>query len=150
MPAPRGMLGILYYFVLFMTINPEYRNVFYMRIGGISRLISWLCPPMSTLQIGSSNIGPGFFIQHGVATLISAERIGANCWINQQVTIGFSDSMDSPIIGDNVKIHAGAKVIGKLTVGDNATIGLNTVVVADVPANSTVFGIPAKVIWKKG
>jgi serine O-acetyltransferase len=65
------------------------------------------------------------------------------------VTIGYSNVTDRPTIGDNVKISPGAKLVGKVKVGDNAVVGLNTVVIANVPANCTVFGIPGQVIWRK-
>jgi serine O-acetyltransferase len=148
-PAPTNLISFIYEFTYFMTYKKEYRNVFYVRIWPIDKLISWLCPPLESLEISSRNIGPGLFIQHGIATLVSAERIGANCWINQQVTVGFSNATDRPTIGDNVKIHAGAKLVGKIIVGDNAVIGLNTVVISNVPANSTVFGVPGRHMWNR-
>ena len=147
--APNNLISFIYEFTYFMTYKKEYRNVFYVRIWPVDQFISWLCPPLESLEISSRNIGPGLFIQHGIATLVSAERIGANCWINQQVTIGFSNATDRPTIGDNVKIHAGAKLVGKITVGDNAVIGLNTVVISNVPANSTVFGVPGRHMWNR-
>ncbi len=134
-------------FVRLMTFNPEFRNLFYMRIGGSSKLIRWLCPPMESLYISRGDIGGGLFIQHGIGTVIAAEHIGKNCWINQGVTVGFTNEHDRPTIGDNVKIHAGAKIVGRITVGNNAVIGLNTVVIANVPSHATVFGIPGQVVW---
>jgi len=67
---------------------------------------------VNTLFITTSDIKGGLFIQHGFATIISAASIGENCWINQQVTIGYSDKTECPHIGNNVHIYAGAKVIG--------------------------------------
>ncbi len=148
LPEPADDRDFVLLFITFMTFTPEFRNVFYMRAGMKAKLFGWMCPPLGTLQIHSTNIGPGLFIQHGISTLISAERIGKNCWINQQVSIGFSNETDSPTIGDNVKVAAGAKIIGKVTVGDNVVVGLNSVVIGNVAANSTVLGIPAQVIWK--
>jgi len=109
-----------------------------------------LCPPMPTLYIYTKDIGPGLFIQHGFATIISAEKIGRNCWINQQVTIGFSNDTDCPIIGDNVIIYAGAKVLGNVRVGDNSIVGANAVVIKDVPENCTVVGVPAYIVRRNG
>jgi serine O-acetyltransferase len=138
-------------FVKLMTRFPEFRNLFYYRIGGVrARLLSWLCPPMSTLYILTPKIGPGLFIQHGFATIISAKEIGANCSISQQVTIGFSNKTDRPTIQDNVKIYAGAKVIGAVNVGSNSTVGANAVVVKDVPQDTTVVGIPARIVRRNG
>lgn len=137
-------------FIKLMTLHPEYRNLFYYRIGWTSKLLHPLCRPMSTLYIQTRDIGPGLFIQHGFSTIISAEKIGRNCWINQQVTIGFSNDTESPLIGDNVTIYAGAKVIGKVRIGNNSIVGANAVVVKDVPANSTVVGIPACIVRRDG
>jgi serine O-acetyltransferase len=105
---------------------------------------------MPNLLIYTREIGPGLFIQHGFATIISAEKIGRNCWINQQVTIGFSNDTDCPTIGDNVIIYAGAKIIGKVKIGDNSIVGANAVVVRDVPENCTVVGVPAYIVRRNG
>jgi serine O-acetyltransferase len=147
---PRGLGGRLLLFVRAMTLLPEFRNVFYLRVGLPGKLFGFLCPKLSTLYLvtDSDRVGPGLFIQHGFATIVSAERIGKNCWINQQVTVGYSNLTDRPTIGDNVTIHAGAKIIGKVKIGDNAKIGANSVVTRDVPPNVTVMGVPAAVVWR--
>lgn len=137
-------------FLSLMTFYPEYRNLFYHRIGKFRVLVSWLCPRMNTLFISTGDIGPGLFIQHGFATIIAAKSIGRDCWINQQVTIGYSNKTDCPEIGDNVTISAGAKVIGGMKIGDNATVGANAVVVKNVPENCTVVGVPAYIIRRNG
>lgn len=90
----------------------------------------------------------GLYIQHGFATIITAESIGKNVWINQQVTIGYNGDK-APIIGDNVVICAGAKVVGGVRVGNNVTIGANAVVTKDIPDNSVVGGVPAKILKMK-
>jgi serine O-acetyltransferase len=137
-------------FVKLMGLLPEYRSLFYYRIGWIGDILHPLCPPMSTLYIHTANIGPGLFFQHGFATIVAANSIGKNCRINQQVTIGFSNATDCPTIGDNVVINAGAKVIGKVKVGDNSIVGANAVVVKDVPENCTVVGVPAYIVRRDG
>lgn len=72
-------------------------------------------------------------------------RIGENCILYHDVSIG--QSYDKfPRIGDNVIIYTGAKIMGDVTVGDNAVIGVNAVVTSDVPENAIVGGIPAKII----
>jgi serine O-acetyltransferase len=136
-------------FMKCMTFYPEYRNVFYYRIGGLYRLINWLCPQVDTLFIQAAYVGEGLFIQHGFSTIITADHIGKNCWINQQVTIGYNGDK-RPTILDNVTVNAGAKVIGGVTVGNNVIIGANCVVVKDVPDNCTVVGVPAKIIKRNG
>jgi len=105
---------------------------------------------LSSLYIYADNIGKGLFIQHGFATIIAAKSIGENCWINQQVTIGYSNDTDMPTLGNGVTINAGAKVIGNVTIGDNSVVGANAVVVKNVPANCTVVGIPAYIVKRDG
>lgn len=136
-------------FLRLMIRHPEYRNLFYHRAGPLHRPLKFLCPPMSTLYLPVSKIGPGLFIQHGFSTIVWAREIGANCWINQQVTIG-SSAVGCPVVGDNVTIHAGAKVLGDITIGDGAIIGANAVVVKSVPPNATVVGVPAYIVKRDG
>lgn len=140
----------IFRFEILMTFSPEYRNLFYNRLGGVSLIISWLCPPVNTLFLTTTEIGSGLFIQHGFSTVVSAKSIGKNCWINQQVTIGFSNATDCPTLGNNVTVNAGAKVIGNVIVGDNSIIGANAVVVKSVPPNCTVVGIPAYIVKRNG
>lgn len=144
---PRNLTDRILMFAHLMTWLPEYRNVFYLRAGLPGRLLSIFCRPLQSLHLGNTSIGPGLFIMHGDGTFVSAIKIGENCWINQQVTIGYTNETDIPSIGNNVRILAGAKVLGKVSVGDNVTIGANTVVINDVPSNATVMGVPAKVVW---
>lgn len=138
---------------------PEFRNLFYYRIkkadrGILRRLVletaKLLFQPLETLRINSTSIGPGLFIQHGTCTGIAARSIGKNCWINQNVNIGYSNEMDYPTIGDNVAIKTGAKVFGDIHIGNNSIIGANAVVLKNVPENCTVVGIPAYIVKRDG
>lgn len=118
---------------------------------GHSRVLSVLLKPLSlfhsfNLYINCRDIEGGLFIKHDFSTIISCQNIGKNCWINQQVTIGYSDKVNCPTIGNNVNIKARAKVIGDVTIGDDVIIGSNAVVVKDVPSHSIVVGVPAKII----
>jgi len=124
----------------------EFRNLMYFRIGSeIPKFIlEFLFPPMESLHISPYELGPRLYIQHGIATMFSAQKIGAYCWINQQVTIGYKDDTASPVIGNNVTITCGAKVLGPITIGDNVVIGANAVVVKDLPPDSVWGGVPAK------
>lgn len=149
----RGARGLLW----LLARLPEFRSLYYYRLRqgnlkglALGYLLSRLYPGCSTLSIFSEKIGPGLFIQHGIATIIAASQIGANCWINQQVTIGYSNSDDCPRLGDNVSIFAGAKVIGNVTIGDYSIVGANAVVVKDVPPNCTVVGVPAYIVKRDG
>ena len=138
-----------------MVNTKEFRNVFYLRVGYWRLLLSYLRPE-STLHIRmkSSDFGAGTYIQHGCSTEINAAHIGKNCWINQQVTIGYNGSkskgLGRPWIGDNVRISAGAKVCGPIHVGDNSTIGVNAAVLKDVPANTTVIPSPTMILYQDG
>jgi serine O-acetyltransferase len=136
-------------FLILMATFPEFRNVFYYRMGLLGRLVRFLAPPMDSIYLPTPDIGPGLFLHHGFATIVSARRVGANCWINQQVTIG-SDASGNPEIGDNVHVHCGAKVLGQISVGDNVVIGANAVVVKNVPPNCTVVGVPARIVRRNG
>ena len=130
----------------------EYRNVYYLRVGSIIKRLLFYLPQQSTLFIGpqSKNIGGGFFIHHGFSTIIVAQKIGKNAWINQQVTIGYSNSHKNgygcPIIGDNVTISAGAVVVGNIKIGNNARIGANTTVTKDVPPDSVIISSPSYIL----
>jgi len=137
-------------FLYLLSFFPEYRNVFYLRIGAWKHFLNIICPRLSTLYIYTNDVGKGLFIQHGFATIIAAKSLGENCWINQQVTIGYSNDMDMPTLDNNVTINAGAKVIGNVLIGDNSIVGANAVVVKNVPANCTVVGVPAYIIKRDG
>ena len=112
-------------------------------------ILKFLVPPMPTLYIYTPSIGGGLFIQHGFATIICAKSIGRHCHINQQVTIGYKGAL-APVLGDNVTVTCGAKILGGVKVEDNVVIGANAVVVKDVPANTIVAGVPAYIIRKNG
>lgn len=98
---------------------------------------------MKTLYLDTGEIGGGLFIQHGFATMVAATSIGENCWINQQVTVGHIGHGRPPIIGNIVTITCGAKVLGSITVGDNAVIGANACVVKDVEPKAVMGEVPA-------
>ena len=76
----------------------EYRSLLHYRFnrGGAKLLLKILFPGMETLYINTPKIGPRLFIQHGFATNISAKQIGSDCWINQQVTIGYTFCTGAP------------------------------------------------------
>lgn len=129
-----------------LSAKPEFRNLFIYRNSHRPLYRRWIAlwyHPMDTLYIETPEIGGGLFIQHGFATMIAAKSIGENCWINQQVTIGYNGQGNPPQIGNNVMITCGAKVLGDITVGDNAVIGANAVVIHDVEAGAKMGGVPA-------
>jgi serine O-acetyltransferase len=132
-----------------IVFSKEFRNIFYYRIGKLSRIPNFFLKENPTLHIMTKEIGSGFLIVHGDATYVNAGKIGNNCYINQCVTIGVIGDK-APIIGDNVRIGTGAIVLGDINVGDNVKIGAGAVVVKSVPSNSTVVGNPAMIVKRDG
>jgi serine O-acetyltransferase len=132
---------------------PEYRALYYHRLAQgnpagalLARMARKVWPAVPGIDLGDTEIGPGLFISHGQCTILSAERIGANLWVHQGVTIGWDYQGDRrPIVGNDVFVGAGAKILGAVTIGDGARIGANAVVVCDVPAGATAVGIPARI-----
>jgi serine O-acetyltransferase len=101
-----------------------------------------------------ARIGSGFYIGHFGGIFVNADVvIGANCNISQGVTLGRQNRGERegcPTIGDAVYIAPGAKIIGRITVGDRAAVGANAVVVADVAPGTTVGGVPARLLSESG
>lgn len=97
-----------------------------------------------------ARIGKGLFIDHGNGVIIGETTIiGNNVTLYQGVTLGGTGKEKGkrhPTIGDNVMISAGAKVLGSFTVGENSKIGAGSVVLSEVPPNSTVVGVPGRVV----
>lgn len=97
-----------------------------------------------------AKIGKGFFIDHGNGVIIGETAVvGDNVTLFQGVTLGGTGKEQGkrhPTIGNNVMISAGAKVLGSFRVGDNSKIGAGSVVLQEVPANSTVVGVPGRVV----
>jgi len=131
----------------------------------VYRLMQWSCryhlQPLAMLLnkingvfsnciIGrGAEFGPGFVLIHANGVVINGKvRGGSNILLEHQVTIG-AQGRESPVIGNNVFMGAGAKIIGRVTVGEGARIGANAVVIDDVPPHSTVVGIPARVVRRR-
>lgn len=97
-----------------------------------------------------AKIGKGLFIDHGNGVIIGETTIiGDNVTLYQGVTLGGTGKEHGkrhPTIGNNVMISAGAKVLGSFTIGDNSKIGAGSVVLDEVPPNSTVVGVPGRVV----
>lgn len=94
----------------------------------------------------SAQIGPGFAILHSTGVVIhKSVQAGKNLIIEHQVTLG-SVRRKAPVLGSNIYIGAGAKIIGAVRVGNNVKVGANAVVVKDIPDGATAVGIPARVV----
>ncbi len=100
-----------------------------------------------------ATIGKGFFIDHGQGVVIGETAvIGDNVTLYQGVTLGGTGKEQGkrhPTVGNNVMISAGAKVLGSFTIGDNSKIGAGSVVLSSVPPDSTVVGVPGRVVHRK-
>ena len=123
------------------------------RLELIAKLFSMLNVAIFGIEVSPRvEIEGGLFLPHTVGTVIGAAFIGANCTIMQGVTLGAIESDLSftvtkrPVIGRDVLIGSGAKVLGGITVGDHVKIGANAVVLCDVPAYAVAVGVPARVI----
>lgn len=117
----------------------------------ISQVARWL----TGIEIHpSAKIGTGFFIDHGMGVVIGeTAEIGNYVTLFQGVTLGGTGKERGkrhPTLGNHVVVGAGAKILGGITIGDNVKIGANSVVLKNVAPNSTVIGVPARVIKTQG
>lgn len=116
-----------------------------------ARLVSQRAVRKTGIEIHpGAQIGNGFFIDHGNGVIIGETTIvGDNVTLYQGVTLGGTGKEQGkrhPTVGNNVMISAGAKVLGSFTIGDNSKIGAGSVVLEEVPPNSTVVGVPGRVV----
>lgn len=130
-------------FIYLILRYPEFRSLFYHRIGKTRSLICKYLPGRTNLYFHTPSIfiGGGFYVGHGWGTVINASRIGENCGVGQNCTIG-SRNKKSPILKNGVMVWAHAVVLGDIVVGENSQIGAGSVVVKNVPSNSVV--VPSK------
>jgi serine O-acetyltransferase len=127
-----------------------YRLAHALKLAGVPvapRLISMFTRTLTGIEIHpSARIGRGLFIDHGTGVVIGETAdIGNDVTLYQGVTLGgtgFATGKRHPTVQDNVTIGSGAKLLGPITIGHGAKIGANSVVITDVPANSTVVGVP--------
>ncbi len=135
-----------------------YRLAHWLHLKGwvlLPRMISNLARFLTGIEIHpGAKIGEGLFIDHGMGVVIGeTAELGSNVTLYQGVTLGGTGKERGkrhPTIGNNVVVATGAKVLGSFTVGDNSKIGAGSVVLHAVPPNSTVVGIPGKVVVKDG
>lgn len=120
-----------------------------------ARALSQLARWITGIEIHpGARIGRRFFIDHGMGVVIGETTIvGDDVTLYQGVTLGGTGKETGkrhPTIGNNVVVGAGAKVLGNIVVGENCRIGSGSVVLRDVPDNSTVVGVPGHIIFRAG
>lgn len=135
-----------------------HRLAHYMQQQGLPvapRILSQVNRFITGIEIHpAADIGEGFFIDHGSGVVIGeTTEVGDNVTIYQGVTLGGTGKESGkrhPTVEDNVTIGAGAKVLGSVTINRNAKIGAGSVVIHDVPADSTVVGNPGRPVRERG
>jgi len=154
-PASGSLLNIFFCYPSVHSIISHRINHFLYKINlkGIARFLSQLSKIFTHIEIHpGATIGKNLFIDHGSGVVIGETAvIGDNCTIYHGVTLGGTGKDKGkrhPTIGNNVFIGCGAKILGNITIGNNVKIGANSVVLNNIPDNSTVVGIPAKIVKK--
>ncbi|MBI3592889.1 MAG: cysteine--tRNA ligase [Nitrospirae bacterium] len=155
-PAARTIVEVLLTYPGFhaIFIHRISHALWNLRIPLIPRLLSNIARFLTGIDIHpAARIGAGFFIDHGMGTVIGeTTEIGEDCLLYQGVTLGGTGKERGkrhPTLGNNIVVGAGAKVLGPIRIGDYAKIGANSVVLKPVPDHSIVVGVPGKIIKKK-
>lgn len=151
-PAIHSSMEVLLYpsfkvMLSYRRAHKHYLKGHYFR----ARLISQRAVRRTGIEIHpGAQIGKGLFIDHGNGVIIGETTIiGDNCTLYQGVTLGGTGKEQGkrhPTLGNNVMVSAGAKVLGSFKIGDNSKIGAGSVVLEEVPPNSTVVGVPGRVV----
>ena len=156
-PAARGILEIFLCYPGFQAIflHRFTHKLWNLKLPLIPRIISQINRTLTGIEIHpGAKIGRKVFIDHGMGVVIGeTAEIGDNCLLYQGVTLGGTGKNHGkrhPTLKDNVVVGAGAKVLGSITVGANTRIGAGSVVVRSVQGNSTVVGIPGRVVHQSG
>ncbi len=156
-PAAKSFLEIiLLYQGLHALVYYRIAHLFYrIHLFFLARVISQFARLATGIEIHpGARIGKRFFIDHGMGVVIGETTIiGDDVLLYQGVTLGGTGIVKGkrhPTIGNNVVVGAGAKVLGNINIGDNSYIGANAVVIKDVPADSTVVGVPGRITKQEG
>ena len=153
-PAARSLASVIFLYSGFHAL--VYHRVSHFlykhKLFFLARWNSQIARHKTGIEIHpGATIGEGLFIDHGMGIVIGETAvIGNNCTIYHGVTLGGRGHQKGtkrhPEIGDNVLIGAGAKILGPVTIGSGSSIGANAVILHDVPCNSTVVGVPGKIV----
>lgn len=156
-PAARGTLEILLCYPGFhaLVLHRLSHRLWTLNVPLLPRMLSQLGRLFTGVEIHpGATIGHGVFIDHGMGVVIGeTAEIGDRCLLYQGVTLGGTGKEHGkrhPTLAENVVVGAGAKVLGAITVGTNTRIGAGSVVLRDVEPDSTVVGIPGRVIHQSG
>ena len=156
-PAARDLLEILLCYPGFqaLTLHRISHRLWRSGLPLLPRLLSQITRTLTGIEIHpGAQIGHGVFIDHGMGVVIGeTTEIGNRCLLYQGVTLGGTGKEHGkrhPTLAENVVVGAGAKVLGAIHVGANTRIGAGSVVVRDVEADSTVVGIPGRVVHQSG
>tara|TARA_B100000927_G_scaffold286539_1_gene278176 strand:+ start:446 stop:1186 length:741 start_codon:yes stop_codon:yes gene_type:complete len=156
-PAARGILEILLCYPGFQAIfiHRFTHTLWKYKLPIVPRILSQINRSLTGIEIHpGAKIGKKVFIDHGMGVVIGeTAEIGDNCLLYQGVTLGGtgkSHGKRHPTLKRNVVIGAGAKVLGSITIGANTRIGAGSVVVRSVESNSTVVGVPGRVVHQSG
>jgi serine O-acetyltransferase len=156
-PAATSMLEVvLTYSGLHAIWSHRIAHAFYKKkLFFLARVISQISRFFTGIEIHpGAKIGRRFFIDHGMGVVIGETcEIGEDCTIYQGVTLGGTGKEKGkrhPTLANNVLVATGAKVLGSITIGENSKVGAGSVVLKDVPINSTVVGIPGVVVIQDG
>ena len=156
-PAARGFLEIIFCYPGFqaLVVHRISHKLWNLKLPLVPRLLSQITRFLTGVEIHpGAKIGKAVFIDHGMGVVIGeTSEIGNRCLLYQGVTLGGTGKENGkrhPTLEANVVIGAGAKVLGAIIVGTNTRIGAGSVVVRDVEADSTVVGIPGRVVHQSG
>tara|TARA_B100000214_G_C23918702_1_gene604979 strand:- start:323 stop:1078 length:756 start_codon:yes stop_codon:yes gene_type:complete len=156
-PAAKGLLEIILCYPGFqaLIIHRVSHQLWKSKLPLLPRVLSNISRFLTGVEIHpGAKIGRGVFIDHGMGVVIGeTSEIGNRCLLYQGVTLGGTGKESGkrhPTLEDNVVIGAGAKILGAIYIGTNTRIGAGSVVVKDVDANSTVVGIPGRIVHQSG
>jgi len=156
-PAARSTLEVVLTYAGFHALL-SYRLAHWLSAHGVPfvpRVMSQFARWLTGIEIHpAATIGKGFFIDHGMGVVIGeTTEIGDYVTLFQGVTLGGTGKERGkrhPTLGNHVVVGAGAKILGGIRIGDNVKVGANSVVLKSVPPNSTVIGVPARIIKSEG
>lgn len=156
-PAARGWLDVVLSYPGFHAVA-MHRAIHVLHRAGIPLVPRWLSNLnrfLTGIEIHpAAKLGKGVFIDHGMGVVIGeTAEVGDGCTIYQGVTLGgtsLSHGKRHPTLQRNVTVGVNSAVLGAITIGANSKIGGGSVVVKDVPPNSTVVGVPARIVMQNG